>query len=131
MKVRPIDQQGHVAVDLGSGDNQMLAAASMGSAHPLPIRKILVPIDFSEFSYKSLDYAAAFARPSGAEIVLLHVVPTTYVAAELIAFNYAAIAREAAKITESQLKRLREQRLAPEQQTRVMSRVGRTVEEII
>lgn len=37
------------------------------------IKKILVPIDFSEISSKALDYGAAFAQKNGASILLLHV----------------------------------------------------------
>lgn len=43
------------------------------------IRRILVPIDFSIPSRKSLEYAAPFAKHFGAEIVLVHVVePSIY-----------------------------------------------------
>lgn len=46
---------------------------------PLPLRRILVPIDFSKPSIDCLDYAERFARQFGAELVLLHVVePTIY-----------------------------------------------------
>ncbi len=40
----------------------------------LSIKKILVPVDFSDISLNALDYAATIARVSGAEIILLHVV---------------------------------------------------------
>lgn len=40
----------------------------------LSIKKILVPIDFSDISLNALDYAATIARVSGGEITLLHVV---------------------------------------------------------
>jgi len=43
------------------------------------LKKILVPVDFSPCSAKALTYAAAFARQSHAEIILLHVVePIAY-----------------------------------------------------
>jgi universal stress protein A len=38
-----------------------------------PIRKILVPVDFSEPSQAALSYAAEFAKPFGASIDVLHV----------------------------------------------------------
>ena len=115
-------------MEVGNRDDQLLAEAAR---HPLPIRTILVPIDFSEFSYKSLDYAVAFAEQSGAEIILLHVVPTTYVNSDMIGFDYTAISREAAKITEGQLERLRAKRVPGESRARIASRIGRPVEEII
>ena len=39
----------------------------------LPLKKLLVPIDFSEISLYALDYAAGIAKTTGAEITLLHV----------------------------------------------------------
>ena len=38
------------------------------------IRKILVPVDFSEHSQKALRYALAFAAQFGAEVTLVHIV---------------------------------------------------------
>jgi len=38
------------------------------------LKKILVPVDFSETSRKAFYYAVSFAREFGAEILLLHVV---------------------------------------------------------
>lgn len=43
------------------------------------LEKILVPIDFSDYSKKALKYAVPFAKQFGAEILLLYVVePTIY-----------------------------------------------------
>jgi nucleotide-binding universal stress UspA family protein len=39
----------------------------------LTIKKILVPIDFSEISLTAVDYAAYIAKNTGAEILILHV----------------------------------------------------------
>jgi nucleotide-binding universal stress UspA family protein len=45
----------------------------------IDLRKILVPIDFSEYSKKALHYAIPFARQFHAKILLLYVVePTIY-----------------------------------------------------
>lgn len=45
----------------------------------LQVKNILVPVDFSELSLKSLDYAIPLARQFGAKITLLYVVePLTY-----------------------------------------------------
>jgi nucleotide-binding universal stress UspA family protein len=45
----------------------------------IALRKILVPIDFSEYSKKALHYAIPFARQFNAKILLLYVVePTIY-----------------------------------------------------
>ncbi len=46
---------------------------------PIALRKILVPIDFSDYSKKALHYAVPFARQFNAKIYLLYVVePTIY-----------------------------------------------------
>jgi universal stress protein A len=43
------------------------------------LKNILVPLDFSEMSLKSLKYAVPFAQQFGAKVTLLHVVePTAY-----------------------------------------------------
>ena len=131
MKVKPGAVKGRVALELGARDERILAESFQTKARPFPIRTILVPIDFSEYSYKSLDYAAAFANESGAETILLHVVPATYVNTELVAYDYSAISREAAKTSEHQLERLREKRIPGDQKSRVVTRVGRPVDEII
>src|SRR5579862_6164438 len=39
----------------------------------LTLKKILVPIDFSEISLTALDYAAYIAKNTNAEILILHV----------------------------------------------------------
>jgi universal stress protein A len=49
------------------------------SSSPITLRKILVPIDFSDYSKKALHYAVPFARQFNARIYLLYVVePTIY-----------------------------------------------------
>ena len=44
------------------------------SASGVQVKKVLVPIDFSESSLKALRYAVAFANQFGASICLVHVV---------------------------------------------------------
>jgi hypothetical protein len=44
------------------------------SASGVQVKKVLVPIDFSESSLKALKYAVAFAGQFGASICLVHVV---------------------------------------------------------
>lgn len=47
----------------------------------IPFKKILAPVDFSEYSFKSLQNAADLAAHFGAELCILHVNPaveTTY-----------------------------------------------------
>ena len=43
---------------------------------PFAVRRILVPTDFSAFAAQALPYAAAMAEDTGAELHILHVLPT-------------------------------------------------------
>jgi universal stress protein A len=71
---------------------------AMASTPPtIQLKNILVPLDFSEMSLKSLQYAVPFARLYGARLTLLHVVqPENYTldvsyAVSLGADHFAAI----------------------------------------
>lgn len=73
------------------------------------IRRILVPVDFSEPSIRALDYAIEFARLFKAEIVVLHVVDAVYpVMADVYAPGYAAglVSQELERAGREQLARL-------------------------
>jgi len=50
--------------------------------HPIRLNEILVPIDFSQMSYKALQYAVSLAAQYGARVTLLHVVDPAVVARE-------------------------------------------------
>jgi nucleotide-binding universal stress UspA family protein len=69
----------------------------------IQIRRILCPVDFSEFSRRALDHAAALARWYGAELTIIHVsplMPTIFgfepapSAAVLAPFDREAVGRE-------------------------------------
>lgn len=131
MKVKPAGGRGAVTIEFDRQDERILAEAEFAEARPLAIRKIVVPIDFSSFSYKSLDYAAAFARNTRAEVMLLHVVPLNYVDAEVVAFDFSQIEQQTALSSRSRLERLREARVAPDIKASVSVCIGRPVEEIV
>ena len=64
--------RGGVAVELGPEETRFAVMQA-----PLPafqLKKILVPVDFSECSNKAIQYAVPFAKQFGAEVVLLHLV---------------------------------------------------------
>ena len=56
--------------------------ASAAAKSPLRLRKILVPLDFSDCSLKALKYALALARQFGGELTLLHVVEAAFYATD-------------------------------------------------
>ena len=130
MKIKPSSTKGNVTVEIGKNDEALMAASSPKTA-ALPIRTILAPVDFSEFSYKSLDYATAFAKQSSAEVILLHVVPLNYVDTDLIAFDYTQLSKEAAASSKNKLDSLVRERVGSGIPCRTEVRVGRAVEEIL
>ena len=60
-------------MEIGDCDSERLSKAAAASSFRL--KKILVPIDFSDCSKKALHYAVPFAKQFNAGIILLHVVP--------------------------------------------------------
>ena len=62
-RIRPLAEQ------TGTASRSVAPAAS-----GVEVKKVLVPIDFSESSLKALKYAVAFAGQFGASICLVHVV---------------------------------------------------------
>jgi nucleotide-binding universal stress UspA family protein len=79
MKAKPAGDAGGVVLELSPKESQL-------PAQPQPafqIKKILVPVDFSECSHKALQYAVPFAKQFNAELILLHVVDITPLAPEL------------------------------------------------
>jgi nucleotide-binding universal stress UspA family protein len=78
MKFKLNEKSGGVAIELGPNECQLPTPAdSAGQESPavFSLKKILVPVDFSECSKKGLQYAVRFARQFEAELTLLHVVP--------------------------------------------------------
>ena len=68
MKIKPSSKNHGVVVELGPEESQFPAANAFN------LRKILVPVDFSDCSKKALQYAIPFTRQFGAELVLLSVI---------------------------------------------------------
>ncbi|HVR37200.1 MAG TPA: universal stress protein [Methylomirabilota bacterium] len=80
MKVKPSPKRGRVVVELDRKDAGLMAgfetAANGRSAFRL--KKILVPVDFSDCSRKALEYAVSFGKQFGATLLLVHVVEIHY-----------------------------------------------------
>jgi nucleotide-binding universal stress UspA family protein len=71
MKAKPGKHAGGVILEVEKRDEPLFALAEAG---PFRIKRILVPIDFSECSTKALRYAVPLARQHGAAIELIHVI---------------------------------------------------------
>jgi nucleotide-binding universal stress UspA family protein len=77
------------------------------AAPPLNLRRILVPLDFSDCSLHALDYALALAELFAAKLILLHVVePAVY--AENYLFAAPAMNETDQKLVEGGRERLAE-----------------------
>jgi nucleotide-binding universal stress UspA family protein len=72
MKIKPTSKTGGVLVELGPQESQ-LPDQTLSALPAFKLKKILVPVDFSDCSRKALQYAIPFARQFDAELVLLHV----------------------------------------------------------
>ena len=85
--------------------NPLSAATAESSPTPPPIRlrKILVPVDFSDASCKALKYATAFAAQFQAQLLLLHVVEFALVGSD---FGLVELSQIEADMRESALERL-------------------------
>jgi nucleotide-binding universal stress UspA family protein len=92
MKVKPT-KSGNVLVELQPTDSSLIDRAEQ-STELGQIRRILVPVDFSENSRKAVTYATAFARQFGASLTFLHVVQVNYAYGELGAIDFSALERE-------------------------------------
>jgi nucleotide-binding universal stress UspA family protein len=92
MKAKPAKRPGAVSLELDQRDEPLMNAAARSAAiAPFRLKKILVPIDFSDCSKKALQYAIPLAKEHGARITLLYVVPTSYAVGEYGGYDHASI----------------------------------------
>lgn len=73
----------------------------------MPLKKILVPLDFSDGSLQALDYAIDLGRPVGAQLTCLYVVEPVYYATAADIYgsstNLSALFEEQQRIGREQL----------------------------
>jgi universal stress protein A len=92
MKVKPSKRSGEVVLELGRRDERLLTAAA---ATEFKIKRILVPLDFSDCSKKALRYALALARQHSAALDLVYVVPApSYASGEYGPIDYGNLQQE-------------------------------------
>lgn len=92
MKARPTQKAGVVTLELNRRDEPLMEAATRTAMKsPFKVKRILVPIDFSDCSKKALQYALPLAQEHQAAITLLYVVSPAYGGAEFGALNYAEL----------------------------------------
>jgi nucleotide-binding universal stress UspA family protein len=128
MKVKPTQKPGHVVVELDKKDEALLAESA---ASPFRIKRILVPVDFSECSKKALQYAIPFARQFQADLTLLHVVQATYYVGDFGTIDTALLETEMRKSAEKQLADLVAKEVGKDLRCQSVLRSGRVVSEIV
>jgi nucleotide-binding universal stress UspA family protein len=105
MKFKPTNREGGVVVELGPEESQLPAAAARPE---FKLKKILVPVDFSDCSRKALQYALLFARQFNARLVLLNVIEPFIPVPEMTAVNFDVIRKETLRSSQEELKALQE-----------------------
>lgn len=77
MKIKPSRKRGRVVVEVDRREEELFPRGQAGPAS-FTLRKILVPIDFSECSRKALQYAVPLAQQFQASLILVYVMPVHY-----------------------------------------------------
>src|ERR1044071_5501203 len=106
MKVKPIGKRRGVMVELGSREGQLLSDTSSNKPVSLPVfklKKILVPVDFSERSKRAVQYAIPLGEQFGAEVTLLHVVQAYLPVPEMSTMDVALMQKEMRDVGAQQL----------------------------
>jgi nucleotide-binding universal stress UspA family protein len=95
--------------------------------------RILWPTDFSALAQAALSHAVGLASVTGAELVLLHVLPplTTYVMADMSGTLWAPLQRKTRAAAQRQLLRLETQVKGPSYRTRTVLTEGVPFYEIV
>jgi universal stress protein A len=127
MKIKPASHKGKVVVELGSREVGLL------NPMPLQLRRILVPVDFSETAIKALKYAVAFATTFDAEIVLVHAAQTFSVPSEFGSMPPDLAATQQALLNSARagLKRLGAAEIGARVRSQVQVREGVAWQEIV
>jgi universal stress protein A len=127
MKIKPTPNKGKVVVELGSQDGGLLKPL------PFQLRRILVPMDFSDTAKKALQYAVPLATAFDAEIVLVYVVQPYTVSAELgyLPPEVAVSDQEFANSARKELEQLSNQEIGTRARSQIKVGVGVPWQEIV
>ena len=134
MKIKPTANAGQVVVQLDWQDEHLLEeSARQSAAASFQIRRILVPIDFSASSRRTLQAALPFARQFGAKIALVHVIEPMLLPENLMLAvpELPAIGNDLMADSQKRLEQLAVQEIPAEHRLPTQVRVGRPFDEII
>jgi len=132
MKAKPTKHSGEVVLELNRRDEPLMAAASSSATmSPFRLKRILVPIDFSDCAKKALQYAIPLAKEHEAAITLLYVVPTSYAIGEYGGIDYASLEADMRASGDKQLSALAVDEVRGEVSADTLIRTGTAAAEII
>jgi len=134
MKIKPNRSSGGggVVVELGPGERE-LPGVQVNSkiASPLTLKRILVPIDFSDCSKKALRYAVALAKQFGARLHLVYVGQGYYLAPELVTVDMSATETREKSAAAGKLAALATEEVSPKIPVDILVRNGHAGTEIV
>ncbi len=135
MKIKPNAKSGGVTVELKAREAQLPGTTSkstekLAASPEFYLKRILVPVDFSDCSSKALQYAIPFAEHFGAKLLLLHVVEPFLPMTEVSTVDLGLIETKMLEDSKKQLAEL-ENNLDPSIESQSAVRVGRPHVEIV
>lgn len=127
MKFKKSRHNGNLLVELEPSHLPLLRNPE---APIMDLKKLLVPIDFSECSRQAIKYAIAFAKQFDAEITLLAVIHDPQTTFEYGSAEFAQMQEGRRNLYKQELKKLASQELGALKH-RILVREGRPFEEIV
>ena len=128
MKIKPARKRGGVLVELGPNEAQLPTE----TRPPIfKLKRVLVPVDFSDCSKKALQYAVPFAKQFGATLVLLYVVQPYLPVPEMTMVDTDLLLSRAREGGAAELKKLRAEVADTDVPVETVLRVGRPDFEIV
>jgi universal stress protein A len=103
MKIKKIRQTGGVALELAPEEQALPGTAPKSN---ISLKKVIVPVDFSDCSEKTVRYALAFAEGSKAEVVFVHIVEPYTPTPEMLLIDVASIESAAHRTAKKLLRRI-------------------------
>ena len=132
MKARRSSKPGEVTLELNRRDERLMDAATRTAVKsPLKLKRILVPIDFSDCSRKALQYALPLAKEHQAALTLLYVVPPAYGAGEYGGIDYAQLEAGMREDGEKELAKLAVDEVRGEVSANALVHLGSPAREIV
>ncbi len=134
MNVKPAQEPGSVLVKVGPKDEKILLETAPGLTEkpsPFKLRRILVPLDFSDCSKKALQYAIPLAQQFNASIILLHVVQINFVGGEFGSIDFPLLENELRECRSKQLEAFARDQIRQRVPTETLLRIGAPVSEIV